>query len=242
MIESKEDDMINVYKVTVKGIFVDQQKIEYRQLIKKAENKQYFYKEVKEKYYKLYFDIDYHDKYSFIKNYDDYTKKIINVIIKVLNKAFVNPNILYIYGEKNTGLGVHLYFYNIVVNQQIHKYILNEIYLHFMYVEKVRLKYVKQIIDYHVICNGTLRLFYFNFKNGYYYPSKEKSTFPIPTPNLNPNTNLNTHINQSTNVEEYMIYSIIKTNKKDHDMLTNAFIEIMQNKSMIKCAVMLPRM
>ena len=105
-----------------------------------------------------------------------------------------------------------------------------------MYVEKVRLKYVKQIIDYHVICNGTLRLFYFNFKNGFYYPSKEKSTFPIPNPNLNAN------INQPTNVEEYMIYSIIKTNKKHHDMLTNAFIDIMQNKSMIKCGAMLPRM
>ena len=37
----------------------------------------------------LYFDIDYHYKYSFIKNYDDYTKKIINVIIKVLNKALL---------------------------------------------------------------------------------------------------------------------------------------------------------
>jgi hypothetical protein len=234
MIKSKDDNIINVYKVNLKGDVVDQQKIEYKQLIKKVENKQYFYNEIKEKYYKLYFDIDYHSKYSFIKNYDDYTKKIINVIIKVLNKAFVNPNILYIYGEKNTGLGVHLYFYNIVVNQKIHKYILNEIYLHFMYVEKVKLKYVKKIIDHHIICNGTLRLFYFNFKNGYYYPSKEKSTFPIP--------NYNTHINQPTNVEEYMIYSIINTNKKVHDTLTNAFIDIMQNKSMIKCLVMMPPM
>jgi hypothetical protein len=236
MIKSKEDKIINVYKVNLKGDVVDQKKIEYKQLIKDVENKQYFYNEVKEKYYKLYFDIDYHYKYSFIKNYDDYTKKIINVIIKVLYKAFVNPNILYIYGEKNTGIGVHLYFYNIVVDQKIHKYILNEIYLHFMYVENVKLKYVQQIIDYHIICNGTLRLFYFNFKNGYYYPSKEKSTYPIP------NHNHNTHTNQSNNIEEYMIYSIIQTNKKNHDMLTNAFINIMQNKSMIRCLVMLPRM
>ena len=232
MIESKEDKIISVNKINFKGTLIAQQKIEYKQLIKQTENKQYFYNEVKEKYYRLYFDIDYHYKYSFIKNYDDYTKKIINVIIKILNKAFVNPNILYIYGEKNTGMGVHLYFYNIVVTQQIHKYILNEIYIHFLYVEKVRLKYVKQIIDYHIICNVTLRLFYFNFKNGYYYPSKEKSTFPILT--------LDTHINQSTKIEEYMIYSIINTNKKVHDVLTNAFINIMQNKSMIKFIEMLP--
>ena len=33
MIESKEDKIINVYKVDLEGTVVDQQKIEYKQLI-----------------------------------------------------------------------------------------------------------------------------------------------------------------------------------------------------------------
>lgn len=236
----KKNKGIDVYKVDQRGDVVEELYLEYDELIKQIENKKYFYNEIKQQYYKLYFDIDYHYKYSFIKNYDDYTNKIINIIINVLNKIFVNPNTLYIYGKKDTGNGVHLYFNNIVVTQKIHTYILNEIYLYFINIEKVLLKYVKQIIDYHVICNGTLRLFYFNFKNGYYYPSVEKSSYslmPLSTPISIKDVKI------ISNAKEYLIYSIIKTDKKMHDKLTPYYYNTIKKKPLLLfCKFMLPRL
>lgn len=231
MHKKKKETNIKVYKVNQHGKVVEQLKLEYDELVERTNNKQYFYNEIKEQYYKLYFDIDYNYKYSFIQNYNDYTNKIIDVIINVLNKIFVNPNILYIYGKKDTGSGVHLYFNNIIVTQEIHTYILNEIYLYFMNIEKVLLKHIKQIIDYHVICNGTLRLFYFNFKNGYYYPSVEQSTYNLPTTTVN------------NNKKEYLMYSIIKTDKKMHNNLSSYYYNIVKNKKILfYCKLMLPRL
>lgn len=238
MYKSKKGRKISVYKVDQRGKVVEQLKLEYDELIRRTDDKQYFYNEIKEQYYKLYFDIDYHYKYSFIQNYNDYTNKIIGIIIGVLNKVFVNPDTLYIYGKKDNGNGVHLYFNNLIVTQEIHTYILNEIYLHFMNIEKVSLKHIKQIIDYHVVCNGTLRLFYFNFKNGYYYPSVEQSTY-----NLRTSTTAIHKAMGSNNKKEYLMYSIIKTDKKMHDNLSSYYHNEIKNKKVLFfCKVMLPRM
>jgi hypothetical protein len=237
MYKSKKGRKISVYKVDQRGKVVEQLKLEYDELIRRTDDKQYFYNEIKEQYYKLYFDIDYHYKYSFIQNYNDYTNKIIGIIIGVLNKVFVNPDTLYIYGKKDNGIGVHLYFNNLIVTQEIHTYILNEIYLHFMNIEKVSLKHIKQIIDYHVVCNGTLRLFYFNFKNGYYYPSVEQSTY-----NLGTATAIHKAMG-SNNKKEYLMYSIIKTDKKMHDNLSSYYHNEIKNKKVLFfCKVMLPRL
>lgn len=242
MHKKKKEARIRVYKVNQYGKVVESLKLRYYELVERINDKEYFYNEIKEQYYKLYFDIDYHYKYSFIQDYNDYTNKIIDVIISILNKMFVNPDTLYIYGKKDTGNGVHLYFYNLIVTQEIHTYILNEIYLYFMNIEKVLLKYIKQIIDYHVICNGTLRLFYFNFKNGYYYPSVEQSTYNLLPPNttLSVTTSTNTAIN---NRKKYLMYSIVKTNKKMHDNLSLYYYNIVKNKNMLfYCKEMLPRL
>lgn len=247
MYKKKKGDKISVYKVNQYGKVVEQLKLEHDELIERINNKQYFYNEIKEQYYKLYFDIDYHYKYSFIQNYNDYTNKIIDIIINVLNKIFVNPDTLYIYGKKDTGIGVHLYFYNLIVTQEIHTYILNEIYLYFMNIEKVLLKHIKQIIDYHVICNGTLRLFYFNFKNGYYYPSVEQSTYNLLTTATKTTVN-NIAVNNTTtilnnNKKEYLLYSIIKTDKKMHNKLSSYYYNMVKNKKIIfYCKMMLPRL
>ena len=153
---------------------------------------------------------------------------------------------------KDNGNGVHLYFNNLIVTQEIHTYILNEIYLYFMNIEKVSLKHVKQIIDYHVICNGTLRLFYFNFKNGYYYPSVEQSTYNLLPPTLTtaPTTLTTTNLTVITspnittnNKKKYLTYSIIKTNKKMHDNLSLYYYNIVKNKKIVfVCKEMLPRL
>lgn len=243
MYKSKKGRKISVYKVDQRGKVVEQLKLEYDELIRRTDDKEYFYNEIKEQYYKLYFDIDYHYKFSFIQNYNDYTNKIIGIIIGVLNKVFVNPDTLYIYGKKDTGIGVHLYFNNLIVTQEIHTYILNEIYLHFMNIEKVSLKHIKQIIDYHVVCNGTLRLFYFNFKNGYYYPSVEQSTYNLGTMTAPAQATATSHrALGSNNKKEYLLYSIIKTDKKMHDTLSLYYYNIAKNKKVVFfCKVMLPR-
>ena len=237
MYKRKKESKISVYKVDQRGKVVEQLKLGYDELIRRTDDKDYFYNEIKEQYYKLYFDIDYHYKYSFIQNYNDYTNKIIGIIIGVLNKVFVNPDTLYIYGKKDDGNGVHLYFNNLIVTQEIHTYVLNEIYLYFMNIEKVSLKHIKQVIDYHVVCNGTLRLFYFNFKNGYYYPSVEQSTYNLYTP---------TSVHKamvSNNKKEYLLYSIIKTDKKMHDNLSLYYHNIAKNKKVLFfCKIMLPRL
>lgn len=241
MYKRKKEDKISVYKVDQRGNVVEQLKLEYGELIMRTDDKQYFYNEIKEQYYKLYFDIDYHYKYSFIQNYNDYTNKIIGIIIGVLNKIFVNPDTVYIYGKKDTGIGVHLYFNNLIVTQEIHTYILNEIYLHFMNIEKVSLKHIKQIIDYHVVCNGTLRLFYFNFKNGYYYPSVEQSTYNLRTMGT-PTTPIH-RASVSNNKKEYLLYSIIKTDKKMHDKLSLYYHNTAKNKKVLFfCRIMLPKL
>jgi hypothetical protein len=250
MYKRKKGDKIGVYKVDQRGKVVEQLKLEYDELIRRTDNKEYFYNEIKEQYYKLYFDIDYHYKYSFIQNYNDYTNKIISIIIGVLNKVFVNPDTLYIYGKKDDGNGVHLYFNNLIVTQEIHTYILNEIYLHFMNIEKVSLKHIKQIIDYHVVCNGTLRLFYFNFKNGYYYPSVEQSTYNLrtaittttATTTTAPTTTTSHRALGGNNKKEYLLYSIIKTDKKMHNKLSLYYYNIAKNKKVVFfCKIMLPR-
>lgn len=259
MYKRKKGGKISVYKVDQRGKVVEQLKLEYGELIRRTDDKEYFYNEIKEQYYKLYFDIDYHYKYSFIQNYNDYTNKIIGIIIGVLNKVFVNPDTLYIYGKKDTGNGVHLYFNNLIVTQEIHTYILNEIYLHFMNIEKISLKHIKQIIDYHVVCNGTLRLFYFNFKNGYYYPSVEQSTYNLGTATATPATATTPATTPTTattpatatshralggnNKKEYLLYSIIKTDKKMHDILSLYYYNIAKNKKVVFfCKIMLPRL
>jgi hypothetical protein len=115
-----------------------------------------------------------------------------------------------------------------------------------MNIEKVSLKHIKQIIDYHVVCNGTLRLFYFNFKNGYYYPSVEQSTYNLRTTASTtataPTTTSTSHRAMgSNNKKEYLLYSIIKTDKKMHDILSLYYYNIAKNKKVLFfCRIMLP--
>jgi hypothetical protein len=108
-----------------------------------------------------------------------------------------------------------------------------------MNIEKVSLKHIKQIIDYHVVCNGTLRLFYFNFKNGYYYPSVEQSTYNLGTATTT--TTASHRALGSNNKKEYLLYSIIKTDKKMHNKLSLYYYNEIKNKKVLFfCKVMLP--
>ena len=67
MYKRKKESKISVYKVDQRGKVVEQLKLGYDELIRRTDDKDYFYNEIKEQYYKLYFDIYYHYKYSFIQ-------------------------------------------------------------------------------------------------------------------------------------------------------------------------------
>ena len=210
----------------------------YDELIERTKNKQYFYREKKPNYYKLYFDIDYPSNLNFISNHDDYTNKIINVIITILNKVLINPDLTYIYAKNNTNDNVHLYFYNLIVNREIHKCLLNEIYSYFIDIQKVSLEDIIMILDHRITCNMTLRLFYFYVKNSYYYPSIEKSTYKLPAPTTGNNND--SKIVTYNNINKYLLYSIIKTDKKVHEALSPYYDIIKNKKLLFNCKIIHP--
>ena len=244
-LNDNKDKIYDVFKVNKYGKIEPFNSIQlylyYNELIERTKDKEYFYREKKPNYYKLYFDIDYPYNTNFISNHDDYTNKIINVIIIILNKVFINPDITYIYAKKiNNDNNVHLYFYNLIVTQEIHTYLLNEIYSYFINIEKVLLEHIIMIVDYRVICNMTLRLFYFNFRNSYYYPSIEKSTYKLPTPITDTFGNNDSKIATYDNIKKYLIYSIITTDKKVHEPLSPYYDIIKNKKILFNCKIIHP--
>jgi 8-oxo-dGTP pyrophosphatase MutT (NUDIX family) len=140
----------------------------------------------------------------------------------------------------NNDNNVHLYFYNLIVTQEIHTYLLNEIYSYFINIEKVLLEHIIMIVDYRVICNMTLRLFYFNFRNSYYYPSIEKSTYKLPIPITDTFGNNDSKIATYDNIKKYLIYSIITTDKKVHEPLSPYYDIIKNKKILFNCKIIHP--
>ncbi len=162
-------------------------------------------------FYKLYFDFDfkveknpaleiYNDKFYLFVNY------IIDTIIVILKKIFyINDNdCKYIYALKynnninSKNKGAHLYFYNIIVNKEIHEYIVTNVFNNIQNCNIIPIEYHSKIFDKSILGNG-MRLFYSKSANGdYYYPSLKLSTYVIPK---NPFDNL--------------IYSLIKSDNTD---------------------------
>ena len=140
--------------------------------------------EKRKKYYKLYWDFDFKynscpDIYAgFTEQHDEITKYIINYIIITLNDTLhlAKSDLQYVWAEKNNSAGFHIYFPNIIVDNELHVWIHDKtrekIYNDKKYPEKL----IDKIFDKCVKSNG-LRLFYYVYDNDFYFPNQTKSTF-----------------------------------------------------------------
>ena len=152
--------------------------------------------ENKTQFYILNFDFDYkYDKHpdiyaGFGDAHEYLTKYIVDIIIKVLDQTLnlKKKQLEYIWAEKNSDYGHHIYWNNIIVNKSLHQYIFLKS-LEIITQEKI---YPPALIT-HVFdaCVGKangLRLFYFKINDNYYYPIQSKSTFkfdPEPEKHFN---------------------------------------------------------
>jgi cob(I)alamin adenosyltransferase len=165
--------------------------------------KNYALVEKKTEYYKLMFDFDYKpitnkldnkskqkDNTELFRIYNNKENEITNFVIEkinlVLNSIFDEPNIKYIYCDKNIGEGVHLYYPHIIVNKIIHGEIMDRLYNLLLedntYKNDINLW--KAIVDGCISKANGLRLPYFENKDklnqiNYYKPNFEKSTYEL---------------------------------------------------------------
>lgn len=143
----------------------------------------------------FYLDFDYKDikttdKQSQIKidayncyhnNEEAITKFLIATVDKVLDDVFDNIDKSYIYCDKSSSKGIHLYYPRILVNKALHKKIMNLIYDEldkdktFDFIESVTWRI---IVDYSV-WYVSLRIPYFEKKGDAYKINKSLSTFPL---------------------------------------------------------------
>ena len=148
-------------------------------------NNHYCFVEKKTEYYKCMWDFDYKDKLDeWCKtNHEEITSKIINSIDFVLDNMFDKIDRKYIYCIKNKGLGVHVYYPNILVNTETHQEIYHNIIEHINTIcndcEYI-IDNVTDILDLSTCASNGMRVIYNVYKDAYYYPCVKKSTFEIP--------------------------------------------------------------
>lgn len=142
--------------------------------------------EVKTPFYVLMFDFDFHSNHEnsieYANNADLIVNHTIDHINSVLKKTFHNPNISYVYSDKNVDKGVHLYYPNIIINKTVHQYIYNTVLDILIKKNKYKLNDEdwKNIFDCCITKSNGLR-FPFFYKDGTYYKINEnKSTHDIP--------------------------------------------------------------
>ena len=145
----------------------------------------YCFVEKKTEYYKCMWDFDYKDKLDEIcrTNHEEITTTIINSINFVLGNMFDKIDINYIYCIKNRGLGVHVYYPNVLVNSDVHQEIYHNVIKHVKLISKNKeyiINNVENILDLSTCVSNGMRVIYNVYKDAYYYPCIEKSTFKIP--------------------------------------------------------------
>ena len=144
--------------------------------------------EKKTKYFKLYWDFDfkYEEKPEIYLGFNDQheiiTHYILKFIIDVLNETLnlSKSDLHYIWAEKNNSIGFHIYFPNIIVDKQLHLWIYDKTFEKITNHKKYPEKLIDKIFDKCIKSNG-LRLFYYRYKNDFYFPSQIKSTFKFDT-------------------------------------------------------------
>ena len=141
--------------------------------------------ENKTKFYKLFFDFDYkYDKYpeiyaGFMDLHETITDYILIKIIESLNDTLnlSKSELNYVWACKNKSIGYHVYFPNIIVDRQLHLWILIKS------IEKIKndkiypMILINKIFDDSVCKSNGLRLFYYKYNDDFYYPLQTKSTF-----------------------------------------------------------------
>jgi hypothetical protein len=156
----------------------------------------YCFVEKKTDYYQCIFDLDFKETDKNYNKYIDKIQEITNLIIDKINITlkiiFKNPNIKFIYCDKNKGTGIHLYYPNIIVNKIVHIEIYN-LLLNCLLKDKT-FDFDKNIWNTIVdVCtskaNG-LRLPYFAINGKYYKQNKKMSTFNIDEFDGYPNKNI----------------------------------------------------
>ena len=155
-------------------------------LIEKNIYTSYALVEVKSEYYKLMFDIDLKEnkEYSaFIKGKEDeITNLIISNINYIIEQTIVEPNLAYVFCDKNIGEGIHLYYPEIIVDKYLHQYIQNKVFDKCVSSETIKLDdwVWNKVCDKSVAKANGLRLPYFEVDGGYYKLNEEKSTYKLP--------------------------------------------------------------
>lgn len=151
--------------------------------------------EKKTPYYKLIFDIDFKQQYNdkkkeneFFNLYNKNETLITSIITKAINEIlvqiFIEPNCDYIYCDKSDGSkGVHLYYPNIIINNEVSCYIyklLIDLCLENVKIELPRLCWEKIVDSCTTNANG-LRMPYFYKGGSFYKPNEKMSSMKIPT-------------------------------------------------------------
>ncbi len=214
-----------------KGSFLTNNETMMNYALDSKYNELYCFVPIKTEYYTLIWDFDFKiDKCIELNNYincfDEITNFIISNINDVLNETFTNPNIEYVYADKNKGYGVHLYFPNIIVNKNLHSYLFHKI------LQKINIKnmypdfIIKHIFDSCVSNANGLRFFYYIYKECYYKPNKDLSTYKFdddPKKHfklclINTNeTNVSPKLKINNDDIETLIFNIDKKQKKDDE-------------------------
>lgn len=145
--------------------------------------------EYKTKYYKMVFDFDFkYEKYpqiyeNYIDKHEIITEYIIDKIIISLNETINNPNVQYIWSQKNKSIGYHIYFPNIITDKILHQYIFDITMKQIKKDNIYPLKLINQIFDECVSNGNGVRLWYYKINDCYYYPNIEKSSYKLdPSP------------------------------------------------------------
>jgi hypothetical protein len=188
----------------------------------------YCFVPIKTEYYMLMWDLDYKilkhpELFDFKDKFDDITQYIIHYICESINELFINPDITYIYADKNIGAGVHLYFPNIIINKKVHAYLFNHIMQkmikHNMYPENI----LNIVFDACISKANGLRMFYYYLKDNFYKPNKDLSTFDFDdNPELHfkyclintDNKEISPKINIDMIIIDTFVFKIDKKNKE----------------------------
>ena len=154
-------------------------------------NKKYCFVPRKSEYYMLMWDFDLKEEtfkndfcseeqfINYINDFDNIVLTITNLIKDTLNEVYETPDTKYIVADKNIGVGYHLYFPNITVNKQTHAYIYHSVLEKLIRNYLYPIKLINHIFDACISKANGLRYFYFHYKNAYYKPNLDYSTFLI---------------------------------------------------------------
>ena len=156
--------------------------------------KNYSLVEKKTPYYKLIFDIDFKQQYNdkkkeneFFDLYNENETLITSIIIKsvdeVLKNVFIDPNCEYVYCDKSDeSKGVHLYYPNIIVNNEVSGYLYRLILDLCLGNKKIDLPLLcwQKIVDSCTTNSNGLRMIYFYNNGSYYKPNEKLSSMKIP--------------------------------------------------------------